>query len=900
MSIPLPTIRFDHSHHKLVVRDSTAPVDVLGFEGHESLSQPFCYDIQFTSADKTIDPATILMQDASLTLAAPMADAFGVTVQQTQRVIQGVVTGFKRLSASKDECRYELSLQPRLALLSRSHQNGIYQDMSVPQIVEKILRERHDMRGQDFVFTLAREYPRREQVMQYGEDDLTFISRLLAEVGIWFRFTADSKLNIDVVEFYDDQRFYPTGLTLQAVPPSGMHDSAVESVWDLSSAHQVVEKSVSTGDYNYRTATADMTAGADITRGDTTTYGEAYHYADNYLTAGSEGREPESESGAFYARLRHERYLNNQSRFSGVGNAATLGPGQELKVTGNDVPTQFGKGVIITRITSYARRDRNYEVHFEAIPYSEDYCFRPALIRKPTMAGTLPARVTSTTANDTYGHIDKYGRYRVNLMFDRDSWESGYESLWVRQARPYAGDTYGLHLPLLAGTEVAIAFEDGNPDRPYIAYVLHDSAHGDHVTISNYKRNVLRTPSNNKLRLEDERGKEHIKLSTEYGGKSQLNLGHLVDNEKQPRGEGFELRTDSYGALRADKGIFISADGQAKAQGKVLEMQPAIGLLQGAQEQMEAISADAQTATASPADLQAQISLLQQNLSELKQAVILLSAPKGIALTSGEHLQMSASENLIATAGKNTDISVAKNFFIGVGNTLSIFVRKLGMKLIANQGPITVQAQNDLMELLARKAITITSTEDEIKITAKKRITLNAGGSYITLDENRIESGTAGEYLTKAGNYGRLDKASLKSAMPAFPIIEPGEQSLRFAFYGDDNVIGSMGHLVGQPYNIRNSAGEVIASGVLDQSGRFPRVKTQEADELTLTLGEEKWTVEELIASTEDPIGEEFSEPDEYDVDSDPYFENIAQEQQSNRLPDTIINKFIGYVEEDI
>ncbi|WP_032485328.1 type VI secretion system Vgr family protein, partial [Yersinia pestis] len=73
--------------------------------------------------------------------------------------------------------------------------------------------------------------------------------------------------------------------------------------------------------------------------------------------------------------------------------------------------------------------------------------------------------------------------------------------------------------------------------------------------------------------------------------KSQLNLGHLVDNEKQPRGEGFELRTDSFGALRAEKGIFISADGQAKAQGQVLEMQPAISLLKSAQEQMEAISA---------------------------------------------------------------------------------------------------------------------------------------------------------------------------------------------------------------------------------------------------------------------------------------------------------------------
>ncbi len=142
------------------------------------------------------------------------------------------------------------------------------------------------------------------------------------------------------------------------------------------------------------------------------------------------------------------------------------------------------------------------------------------------MAGTLPARVTSTTENDTYGHIDKDGRYRVNMLFDRENWETGFESLWVRQSRPYAGDTYGLHLPLLAGTEVAIGFEGGNPDRPYIAGVLHDSAHGDHVTIRNYRRNVLRTPANNKIRLDDERGKEHIKVSTEYGGKSQLNLGH--------------------------------------------------------------------------------------------------------------------------------------------------------------------------------------------------------------------------------------------------------------------------------------------------------------------------------------------------------------------------------------
>lgn len=763
-----PPIRFSHNHHLLSVKGCEAELDVLAFEGDEALSTPFSYRIEFTSCDHAISKEMMLMKPGSLTLQAPVNQGFGIKMQQAVRVIQGVVSGFERLSTSKDETCYALTLQPRLALLGHSHQNAIYQDMSVPQIVEKILRERHGLRGQDFLFSLSKEYPRREQVMQYGEDDLHFITRLLGEVGIWFRFTTDTRLNIDVVEFYDSQQGYEKGLTLPSVPPSGQHSDGVDSVWGMESHHHVVQKQVSTRDYNYRQATDDMNTLVDATRGDNTTYGEAYHYADNYLTQGrAYDRNPAPESGAFYARIRHERYLNGQTQIHAITSCPTLSPGQVLKVTGGyEVADVFAQGVVITAMHSHARRDEDFGVRFDGIPDSTDFGFRPDPGSRPVMAGTLPARVTSTTENDTYGHIDKDGRYRVNMLFDRDNWETGFESLWVRQSRPYAGDTYGLHLPLLAGTEVAIGFEDGNPDRPYISGVLHDSAHGDHVTIRNYKRNVLRTPANNKIRLDDSRDQEHIKVSTEYGGKSQLNLGHLVDAEKQKRGEGFELRTDSWGAIRAQKGMFISADGQAKAQGQVLEMDPAVSNLSDAREQMTSISTDAQTATANPADLQAQIKLLEQQLTDLKKSVLLLSAPDGIALTSGQHLQVSAGQNLIATAGKNADVSVVKNLFIGVGNALSVFVRKLGIKLIANQGPVQVQAQNDLMELLARKEISIFSTEDEIKIIAKKKITLNGGGSYITLDVNAIESATMGDFRTRAGHYTRQTRAQNKPTIP--------------------------------------------------------------------------------------------------------------------------------------
>ncbi|HFM1457130.1 TPA: type VI secretion system Vgr family protein, partial [Escherichia coli] len=822
-------MNFDHSHHKLKIRGLKSPADVLTFTGHEQLSSPFRYDIEFTSTNKAITPESVLMQDGAFSLTAPPVQ--GMPVQTALRTLHGVITSFKHLSSSQDEARYEVRLEPRMALLTRSRQNAIYQNQTVPQIVEKILRERHQMRGQDFVFNLKNEYPAREQVMQYGEDDLTFVSRLLSEVGIWFRFATDARLKIEVVEFYDDQSGYERGLTLPLRHPSGLFDGETEAVWGLNSAYSVVEKSVSTRDYNYREATAEMTTGQhDATGGDNTTYGEAYHYADNFL---QKGDKEAAESGAFYARIRHERYLNEQAILQGQSTSSLLMPGLEIKVQGDDAPAVFRKGVLITGVTASAARDRSYELTFTAIPYSERYGYRPALIPCPVMAGTLPARVTSTVKNDIYAHIDKDGRYRVNLDFDRDTWKPGYESLWVRQSRPYAGDTYGLHLPLLAGTEVSIAFEEGNPDRPYIAGVKHDSAHTDHVTIQNYKRNVLRTPANNKIRLDDERGKEHIKVSTEYGGKSQLNLGHLVDAGKQQRGEGFELRTDLWGTVRAKKGIFISSDAQDKAQGKVREMAPAMAILDGAQSQMKSLSTDAQTANADPADLSSQIALLQQSVKDLTQAAILLSAPKGVAIASGEHLQLAASKNLIANAGNHADIGVVKNMFIGVGQALSVFVRKAGIKLFANKGAISVQAQNDLMELLAQKSIEITSTEDEIKITAKKKITLNGGGSYIRLDACGIEAGTPGEYNVKAGYYGRKPKAKLTPELMAFPVIKSEDFNQSFILL-DENT-GQP--LINWPYELELESG-LKMSGITDENGNTELISSDKEEVVNISVFE--------------------------------------------------------------
>jgi type VI secretion system secreted protein VgrG len=853
MPVQLPVF-YNHSRHTLEVRDLEPSIDVLAFDGDEALSQPFRYRIEFTSLAQDIAPEQVLGRDASFSLHPPPlpmpAFAFSdmpALPAVALRTLYGVITGFRRLASSRDEAVYEVTLEPRLALLSRGKQQRIHLHRSVPEIVEAVLRSRHGWRGQDFHFDLVREYPRRRQVMQYDESDLAFVARLLAEVGIWYRFSHDDRLRIDVVTFHDDQRRYQFGVTLPLIPPSGLGNTGQDHVWDLQTQHQVVEKHVNIRAYDPLQARLPLQGEVDQTQGDTTTYGEAYHYAEPYTELGDRYAQDEhlqSESGFFHARLRHERYLNARVRLSGASSSAALAPGQVLEIDG--APKAFAPGALITHLRTCAARDRSLTVGFEGMPFHERICFRPPLPPKPRMAGSIPARITSTLRDTTYASLDPQGYYTVRFLFDRDTWPQGGESKLLRLARAYAGDTYGLHFPLLPGTEVAVAFEHGDPDRPYIAHALHDSEHPDPVAIGNDHRNVLRTPANNKLRLEDSRGQEHIKLSTEHSGKSQLNLGHLVDAERQRRGEGFELRTDGHGALRAGSGLFISADTQAKAAGPQLEMAPAMNRLKQAAEQSRSMSADAAAANADPAAVHEQFALMREELDQLRASVALLSAPQGIALTSGKHLQLAAQDNLFVNAGGQADISVMKRLFMGIGQGLSVFANKLGIKLIANQGPVTVQAQNDSLQLLARNGLEITSSEDEIRITAKKRIVLNAGGSYISIDRCCTEIGTEGDVNIRAPYFDYFKTGAVQA--PQIPPVPAAIDPPR-TFAQQYHLFHPCGKQVMPhvPYTITAANGEQW-KGYSDSHGFTERVWTAQPEKLSLVYdyAEEEEEEEEL------------------------------------------------------
>ncbi|GDX04424.1 type VI secretion system Vgr family protein [Buttiauxella sp. A111] len=814
------------NRYRLDIPSCTSALDVEEFSGNEGLSATYRYSVIFTSADKDIDATQLLRKNASLTMGTGTLQSL-----VDQKVVHGVITGFRRISGSADEAKYQITLEPFFALLSKQFRtHRFFVNKSVPDVVAQILDE-HGFKGWEYEFALKQTYPKREQINQYQESDLAFIERLLSEVGIFYFFTLQPDTQTEVVHFGDKQSAYEFGKNLPLNSPSGMSDSGVESVWGINVHQNVVEASVTAKDYNYREAQKILqSAKVDITRGDGDgiTYGEVYHYKPRHLDTGSKS-EPTAETANFLARLDHERFLSKQIQVTGVANDANLSPGQVLTIVETAIvptlPTVLDNGIVITGMHFSASRKTALVAQWSAIPFSETLCWRPALKPRPKVSGTMMARVTSAKANDIYAWQDASGLYRVKFDADLDDKAQGQESMPVRLAKPYGGDVYGIHFPLIQGTEVAIAFHDGDPDRPYIAHALHDSRHVDPVTEKNNTRNVIRTPALNKIRLEDKRGEEHIKLSTEYGGKTQLNLGHNVDAERAMRGEGAELRTDKWVSIRGGAGVFITADTQSSASGMMLGMKEAITQLESALSIAKSLSAAAEGALALPSDTQSQ-QMLNEALKELVKAGIVLNAPQGVSISSPQAVRLaSGSASVGIMSQQNTDISAMKRFTVAAGEAISMLARKTGMKLFAAKGKVEIQAQDDGLDAIAKKDITVTSVEGRVEITAATELVINCGGGYIKLSGGNIEIADPQNILFKSANWQKMGPASLNPTTPPMPngemfIADPdvAPQPLRISVPQAPNAPGSS--WAGMPYTLY-ADGALFQKGVLDKTGHL-------------------------------------------------------------------------------
>jgi type VI secretion system secreted protein VgrG len=752
--------------YELKLAPQPAPFSIVKFVGSDKISQLYEYEIEFTSPMAGIPMDQVLGRPARFIVdpidpnMGHLQRMFGENAAQFSKkppvqTVHGIITSFDELEPTADETRYRVRLEPAVADLNRGKTSRLFQKQSVEEIITDTLRHYGYRAGVDFRFNLRGQYKRHEYITQYHETTFAFIQRICAEEGIWFRW--EQKKDYAVTVFGDDLDAYAR--KQRTVPyrrDSGLESVGADAIKSLRRRTLRVPQSVRLHDYNHRQADVSLLVEENAARGDQTTNAVDYHWGEHYETP---------EEGQRIARLRHEAHLAGQVTFIGTGNPFWLEAGEVMLV--DPTPADAKHGIFITSVRSHGGRNKSYRVTFEGIPSDRVWRTSMEAIAKPEIRGVLPARITSP-GNYKYAYLTEEGWYVIKLPFDLDEWSPGGTSRPVRFAKPYSGDNYGHHFPLIDSAEVALEFTAADPNRPLIIGAMHDSLHPDLVNNLNHTRNLIRTAAQNEMRMEDKEGVEHIHLTTPFQT-SELNLGHMVDDQRKERGRGAELRSDGHVAVRGAKGLWLSADGKLAAEGKQLDMEPARALLDRALEQMQALAEAAKAANAIAADYEAQKALLNGTLSGLRRAGLLASAPDGIGLTSGTHLQVSAAENLIATAGGNADIGVKESFTVAAGDAISMLALQSGLRLIADKGGAEIMAHSDEMLLAALKDLTVMSTNGRLVLSAKNEVWIGAGGSYIRISAGGIENATQGNILEKCANWNKPGPASMQPTLPLLP-----------------------------------------------------------------------------------------------------------------------------------
>ncbi|CAN0626537.1 type VI secretion system secreted protein VgrG [Burkholderia multivorans] len=736
--------------YELKLAPHPAPTSVLKFTGRDAVSELYRYDIELTSPVSGIPMDQVVGRPAKFTIApidpnlGYLRKMFGENAEKFSTMppayaIHGIVTEFDEFGTSADETHYRVRLEPKLVDLNRGVTSRLFQKQSVEEIVTATLRHYGYRAGVDFVFQLRHPYKRHEYITQYHETTFAFIRRICAQEGIWFRW--EQKKDRAVVVFGDDLDAYARKQrTIPHRRDSGLESSGTDAIKTLEKRTRRVPEAVRLHDYNHRQADVSLLVDENAARDDKTTSAVDYRWGEHYETP---------EEGRRVARLRHEACLAGQITFKGTGNPFWLEAGEVMRIDPN--PSDAKHGIFVTSVESSGGRSESYWVTFEGIPSDRVWRTPMASIRRPVIDGILPARITSP-GDYKYAYLTEQGWYVIVLPFDLDEWSPGGTSRPVRFAKPYSGDGYGHHFPLIDGAEVAIIHTGGDPDRPVIIGAMHDSRHPDLVNNRNHTCNLIRTAAWNELRMEDREGREHIHLTTPFQT-SELNLGHMVDGDRKERGQGAELRTDGYLSARGAKGVLITAEPQPGASGQQLAMQDGDATFKQAEEILRALNDTASAAKALQAEVEQQRAVIEQKLSKLQKPVIVATAPEGIGIASGQHMQVAARRQMFITAGAGLDIGVMKRITMTAGEALSFFAAKLGIRLFAAKGKVQIQAQGDAMELMSMQDMVVNSSDGEVMITGRKAVTIGDGsGAYIKLSGGKIMLGSPAGEIELKGN----------------------------------------------------------------------------------------------------------------------------------------------------
>ena len=484
---------------------------LASFSGHEEISRLFSYRLEMVSTKDTIPPKDIVGKNVSFSVRRP-DDSF--------RHFNGFVRRFSRGSRVGGLQTYEAEVVPWLWFLTQTADCRIFQDKTVPEIVEQIFK---DLGFTDFEKgEIKGSHPKWEYCVQYRETDFNFVSRLMEQEGIFYFFKHEKgKHTLVLADQKGAIKDSPEKEVHFAYSRSSSSRSDDITSWDHQ--FEFTPGKWAQTDYNFiqHPARSTETPSSLLMTNENTLVKipgrdkfEIYDYPGEYEVKGD---------GSADTKLRMEEDDVRHDIVQAASTCKTFNAGFKFKVTGPEWKSEEGT-YVITSITHSATEPatydggggvaQDYSNTFTCIP--EAVNFRPARTTpKPVIQGSQTAVVVGPRGEEIF--TDEHGRVKVQFYWDREGKRDDKTSCFIRCQQTSAGLGWGSMFIPRIGQEVVVSYLEGDPDRPLITGVVYNAEQTPAYKLPDEKtKSYIKTNSTqggdgyNELRFEDKKDKEQI------------------------------------------------------------------------------------------------------------------------------------------------------------------------------------------------------------------------------------------------------------------------------------------------------------------------------------------------------------------------------------------------------
>lgn len=459
-----------------------ADLELVSFHGHEEISAPYEYVVRFLTSTDTTGQS---LAGKQVTFEFQIE---GLLEKKEPSYVHGYVHAHRVLGLSLLRLYItEIVIRPRLAKLALTGQRQVSGTTSAikmhelaHQLLDPATYKTNTTTAADFADEQAidSDVPsdlvstKRDFVLQYHESDLNFFMRLLEQEGIFFFVSNDQSK--ETVQLGDkNQVFKKVSGTIDYVPEHLANAPQTEHVRIVRQRSEYAEKKAYVRDYNYAKASQASKFVLDHTV-DSDGFGSSVTYDDHF---------EETSDGTRYAKIRSEEALTWQTVYEMETNSTRLRPGMlfDLDTDERKLSGFNQRYLVVASTMGFSRGLDNVWIEQEEAFVNRLLCvalasdavtFRPRRVTpKPRVAGVLNALIDNDQ-NSVEAKLQSNGSYHIRLI-EEESTETrlpaGKASADVRQTQPFGGGSEtGLQFPLYKGTEVLIAFVEGDPDRPVI------------------------------------------------------------------------------------------------------------------------------------------------------------------------------------------------------------------------------------------------------------------------------------------------------------------------------------------------------------------------------------------------------------------------------------------------